>query len=432
MGKIRMILYGFIIFLIYYLIYQFYPRYIFASPLDYVNQLDLFLLGRNIFFLPFFILSLFLFIMFPVAWGIYFLSSFGKIKLPKGSEDFYPSISIIIPALNEEAVIGDSLESLLETNYPKDKLELIIVASNSTDRTVEICEKYQDKIPMKILTKSLPIKGKPAALNHAITEASHDILAFYDADLEMEPDTLHFLVRPLFNENVHAAVGNIRPSNWNVNWMTKTIALEYTNHSGAGIFTEIRNKIGLSALILGRNWCIRKDSLKKVGGFDENCLTEDLNLSYRLMAESMKIAFSPKAVISEKVPTTFKSFKQQRERWIGGYVQNVTEEMEVPKKEVIPNMIMITQFQPMVDFSIFLLIASLIFLFIFNQVFLFMWFLIPSLCMTGVILNGIRKYGQKRFGLILYYPTAIFLNTFMLSLQFKRKKTTEWEKTILE
>lgn len=432
MGKIRIILYALIILAIYSLLYMLYPRLLFTSSYDYVNGLDAFFLGRNPFFTPFFILSIFLFIMFPVSYGVYFLASFGKIKYPQGSEDYHPKVSILMPALDEAGVIGASIESILNSNYPKENLELIIIASGSTDNTVEICRKYQDKVTMKILTKELSVAGKPAALNYGLEETSHEILAFYDADLKMESDTLHNLVRPLADEKVSAAIGPIRPTNWNKNWLTKSITLEYANHTGAGIFPEVRNRLGLSALLLGRNWCIRKEALNKVGKFDENCLTEDLNLAYRLIGQGLKIQLSPKAIIYETVPSTFKSFKQQRERWIGGYVQTVAEEKSAPKSAAIPSTVMITQFQPIVDFSLIMAIIALIFLFVFQQVFLFFWFIFVSIFIFGLVLNSIRKYGQGRYSLLLCYPYAIFLNTFMLTLQFKRGKTKEWQKTVLE
>ena len=379
----------------------------------------------------FFLDSDFLFVVFVLLYGISFMASFGSADYPKGSEDFTPAISILLPAINEEKVIGNTLDSFSKTNYPKDKLELIAITSGSTDKTTEICREYQNQLTIKILTDPLPKKGKPAALNYGLKEASHDIICVYDADIQLQADTLQYLVRHFYDPEVAATCGPVLVRNWGVNKLTKGIALEYTVLSGTGLYFEIRNRLGRNLWVLGRNYGIRKEVIEEFGGWNEEALTEDLHLSAQLSAAKKKVKFAPHAFISENVPSTYEAFTRQRRRWVGGYSQSLKSAMELDKRTVILRNFGMMHFGHIADFSVGALVTALIFALI--GYFYLMLICITIFCFTfGMVVNAVRKYGEAKYRLLLYYLVFIFVNMYMFVNQFRSTEGLEWEKTNIE
>lgn len=427
MGKIRILIYGSIIVAIFAIIHILFPR----AWSIWLRDFDAFLIGANGMFLGFLILGSFLFFAFVLLYGINFFASFGKIKYPPGSENFTPAVSMLIPAFNEEKVIGNTFESLLKLNYPKAELEVIVIASGSNDKTVAICEQFQDRLNLKIITDPLPKKGKPAALNLGLRHVSHEIICVYDADTEFEPDTLRYIVRHLSNPEIAATSGPVVVRNWNDNVLTRGIALEYTYLSGTGLFHEIRATLGRSQWIMGRNYAIRKKVLEEFGGWNEDALTEDLHLSAQLWKAKKKIGYTPEARIYEKVPTTFEVLKKQRRRWIGGYKQDLGAAMELDKRTVILRNFGMMHYGNEADFSLGAIVTAIIFG-------LFGEFYIMLICITIfgfifiTIINAVRKYGNGKYRLLLYYLVFIFIDLLMFTTQFKSIKDLEWEKTSLE
>ncbi|MDH4188018.1 MAG: glycosyltransferase family 2 protein, partial [Nitrospira sp.] len=118
----------------------------------------------------------------------------GKPRQPLVREDlFHPSVSMIIPACNEEKRIERKIENTKTLRYPADKLELLFVSDGSTDRTVELIRKHAVGA---ITLIELPVRGgKAAALNAGLDHAKHDVVVFSDASIELEPDALRHIVQ---------------------------------------------------------------------------------------------------------------------------------------------------------------------------------------------------------------------------------------------
>lgn len=426
MGKMRYLIYGSIIVAIFAVIHLIFPRDL-SRWLQRVDGLASETVGFKIFFG----FSFLFFFSFVILFGIGFMASFGKDDYPKGSETFTPPISVLLPAMNEEKVIGTSLEAFVNSKYPKENLEIIVIASGSTDKTVEICQEYQDRLNIKILTDALPKKGKPAALNVGLKQSSHDIIIVYDADAHLRETTLQYLVRHFQDSGVSATAGPVLVRNWNINKLTKGIALEYTFLSGTGLYHEIRNRLGRNLWVMGRNYAIRKSVLEEFGGWNEDALTEDLHLSAQLSAANKRVKFSPQAFISENVPITYEAFKHQRRRWVGGYSQSLKEAMELDKRTVILRNFGMMHFGHIADFSMGALATTLIFGF--TGYFYLMLICATVFCFTfGMIVNSVRKYGEGKYRLLLYIPIYIFVNLYMFINQFRSTEGLEWEKSIRE
>ena len=142
----------------------------------------------------------------------------------------WPAVSILVPARNEARVIARTLESLCALDYPRDQLEIIIIDDGSEDGTAAIVKELAgDDRRIRCLTVApeLSGRGKAAALRIAVAEASHKLLAIYDADNRPEPGSLRALVAALLADpNLAATVGKFRTINRKHNLLTRLINIE--------------------------------------------------------------------------------------------------------------------------------------------------------------------------------------------------------------
>jgi len=146
------------------------------------------------------------YVLFP---GILYLLSRNK----NPNQDFYsedelPSVSILIAAYNEEAVIGQKIESVLNTGYPKDKLSIYIGSDNSSDNTNTILEEFEKKYPLIHCIYFKERTGKPGIINHLVNLTGDDILIMTDANIMFVEDTIYKLVRHFKNPAVGIVGGN--------------------------------------------------------------------------------------------------------------------------------------------------------------------------------------------------------------------------------
>ncbi|WP_073201132.1 glycosyltransferase family 2 protein [Gracilibacillus kekensis] len=134
---------------------------------------------------------------------------------------YYPSVSIPIPAHNEEMVIEDTLEAMSNLRYPTQQLQVLVINDNSNDRTGEICEAYAKRFPYIQVIHTKPPnggKGKSAALNNGLAHSTGEVICVYDADNTPEADSVYWLVLGLVNDpKAGAIVGKFRVLNANKN-----------------------------------------------------------------------------------------------------------------------------------------------------------------------------------------------------------------------
>jgi len=236
------------------------------------------------------------------------------------SHNLLPSVSILIPAHNEEKVIDKLLERLIDLDYPREKLEIIVINDNCTDGTSEILAQWKRKAP-NILGVNMPWRnsgaGKAAALNYGLKFAHHDVIAVYDADNWPERDSLIQLCSALIRDkNLAAATGKFRAYNRNHNLLTRlinieSIAFQWIIQAGRWQFLKI-------AFLPGTNFVIHKSVLEELGGWDEEALTEDTELSFRIYERGYRILFLPSATTWEQEPERISTWVRQRTRWARG------------------------------------------------------------------------------------------------------------------
>lgn len=238
----------------------------------------------------------------------------------QGTDDL-PGVSILLPAHNEEMVIEQTLASLLALRYPAEFLEILVIDDASTDRTGELAARVATQhaqVRLLQIPKGVGGRGKAAALNTGLSHARYPILAIYDADNTPEPDSLAYLVRQLQRHPELAAVlGKFRCRNRHRNWLTRFVNIE-------GISFQWMIQAGRWMLMRfcslpGTNYVIRREALEKVGGWDEQALTEDAELTLRLYEAGYLVKFAPYAVTWEQEPETLRVWWRQRNRWVRGY-----------------------------------------------------------------------------------------------------------------
>ena len=231
-----------------------------------------------------------------------------------------PAISLMIPAHNESLVITQTLEGLVRLEYPKDRLEILVINDGSTDDTADQVIKIarQDsRVRLLNVPKELAARGKSAALNRGLKECSHGVIGVFDADNVPESDSVLSLARQLAaNPELGAVIGKFRCNNKNRNLLTRFINLE--SLAFQWIVQAGRWRLLRVATLPGTNYLIRRSILEELGGWDEQALTEDAELSIRIYQGGYLIKFVPYAVTWEQEPETLRVWFKQRVRWARG------------------------------------------------------------------------------------------------------------------
>jgi len=391
-------------------------------------------LGNWLFIFPF--IGLMFLLALIIGYGIFFLASFGKGYRMK--EEYYPDITIMIPSKNEKVLLEQTLDSLLKTTYPKEHIQLILLTGESTDGTTEFSQQFAEKYGsmMDIKTNSeVPTNpGKPAKLNLGIEYIKHDIVVFYDCGNILVPECLTHLVNPFQFEQYNAVIGSLSVKNWKDNVLTRGIMLEYGLCCGGGLLFETRNRLGCSAFLFGRNIALRTKYLKKYGGFNENSLTEDLYLQVLLNLDGVDILFVPQAKAYDTVPDNVEVLKMQRTRWMAGFTLDAPELMEMEGEEKTGKAIIIPRNLTMFIFAntdtnfLIPIVLSVLFFFI-SEYYLLIWTLSWIIFNVGYFINAIRKYSDKHYSLLFYWPVSGWIHFYHFIRQFTLPEDMSWEQT---
>ena len=231
-----------------------------------------------------------------------------------------PTCTILIPAHNEEKVIGATLESMLQLDYPKDKLKIVVVNDGSSDSTKSIIGQYV-KRDSRVVLYDVPAgeggKGKSRALNLGFRQTDSEIVAIYDADNTPHRDSLRYLATQLEKQaELGAVIGKFRTVNKNETLLTRFINIETLSFQS--MLQAGRWQMHNIATLPGTNFVIRSSLIRQLGGWDEEALTEDSELSIRIYEAGYKIKFIPYALTYEQEPQEWRVWLKQRMRWVRG------------------------------------------------------------------------------------------------------------------
>ncbi|MFW9782593.1 MAG: glycosyltransferase [Candidatus Heimdallarchaeota archaeon] len=429
----KILLYGSICVAFFVIMYMYFPLSWSSGVKRAIDRFFLDTLTNWWYIFP--LIGLFMLLGFIAFYGIHFLASFGsgyKVKTP-----YYANISILIASKNERILLERTLESIVKADYPKEKIQLVIIVSGSTDDTVEYCYKFLSEnkaLDIQVLTDHLPKKGKPSALNYGLKQVKNEIVVLYDSGCILEKDTLKNLINPFQNDNINAVIGPVLVANWKANNLTRGILLDYATISGGGITFETKNRLGASAYAFGRNFAVSTKYLIKYGGFNEDSMTEDLYLSVLLNLDDVLIHFSPKAKVYEYVPTTWDILVKQRTRWMAGYIFDMPQLMAMEGENKNGKSIIIARNMTMmlignIDTWIPIVILFAILQILIGEWFLLSWTLSCLFFQFGYLFNAVRKYGDSHYSLLLIFFISGYIHLYMFLRQFSLPKEISWEKT---
>mgnify|MGYP006171626067 CR=1 FL=1 len=233
----------------------------------------------------------------------------------------WPLVTVFIAAHNEEKVIAGCLQALLNTNYPLERLKVVPVNDRSTDRTREIIDDWVSRYPGRIVpfhrTKGKP--GKAAALKDALQHAQGDIVIIFDADYVPGRGLLKQLVAPFFDPEVGAVMGRVVPVNTGVNLLTRMLDLERSG--GYQVDQQARMNLRLVPQYGGTVGGVRASAVAAVGGWHDDTLAEDTDITFRLLIAGWKTVYNNRAECYEEVPEEWAVRLRQVKRWAKGHNQ---------------------------------------------------------------------------------------------------------------
>ena len=284
--------------------------------------------------------------------------------------EFEPTVSILIPARDEEKVIGRLLQRMVELTYPKDKLQVIVIDDGSSDSTGRIADEYSSRygfIEVLHREKRDGGKGKAVAMNAGFKHSTGEILLCFDADYYPEKGIVEKLAKEFADPNVGAVQGRVVVLNEPQNIVTRLVALERIG--GYRVDQEARNDLGLIAQFGGTVGGFRRSLLESLGGWDESILAEDTDLTFRVYLAGYKVRYIGDAECYEEAVDNWKAYRNQRYRWARGHMQccfkhslKVLKSKNLEVKEKIDGLLLLNvYFMPVIVLVSFIIGVPLIF-----------------------------------------------------------------------
>ncbi|MEM3373886.1 MAG: glycosyltransferase [Candidatus Woesearchaeota archaeon] len=261
---------------------------------------------------------------FGLFTGIYFLLTLFEnkenIRINGLNYHNLPIVSVIVPAFNEEKSIAKTLKSLLDLKYPKNKLQIIVVDDGSTDNTYNVAM----SIKKRYNAKNLEIYkkengGKGSALNYGLKKAKGVFVGALDADSFVDKMALLNILPYFKNKKVMAVTPSLKV------YQPKSILqrIQMVEYMIGVFLRKIFSFLGSIHVTPGPFTIYRKEFFDKYGFYDENNLTEDIEIALRIQKNGFEIENSIDAEVYTVSPYHFKPLLNQRIRWYLGFIENV-------------------------------------------------------------------------------------------------------------
>jgi len=233
----------------------------------------------------------------------------------------YPSVSMVVPCFNEDKTLAATITSLLNLEYPKDKLEVLVIDDGSTDNTRTIGEEMAARhANVKYFYKENG--GKYTALNFAIERSSSELVGCLDADSFVERDALLEVVKKFDEDTSTCAIVPVMKVHNPKTLLEVMQAAEYT----FGIFVKkMFDNLGAISVLPGPFSIYRRDVFSIVGPFRHAHNTEDMEIAFRIQKHGLKIVNAHTAFVYTTVPSSVRTLVKQRTRWTQGFLQNLQD-----------------------------------------------------------------------------------------------------------
>jgi len=235
------------------------------------------------------------------------------------SREDWPYVSLLVAAKNEEAVIARFVESICNVDYPIDRYEVWAIDDHSSDGTPLVLEQLTKQYPqLKVFRRGANASGgKSGALNQVLPLTRGEFVGIFDADATVTPDLLRRVLPVFDGEKVGAVQVRKAIANASVNFWTRGQEAEMALDS---FFQQQRIAIGGIGELRGNGQFMRRNALERCGGWNEETITDDLDLTVRLHLDRWDIEFLAFPAVSEEGVTNARALWHQRNRWAeGGY-----------------------------------------------------------------------------------------------------------------
>lgn len=282
---------------------------------------------------------MFLAVYVQVFFLVTFLENRGKILIRHGKIKLssYPPVTIIVPCWNEEKTILKTVHSLLDLNYPKDKLKVMLVDDGSTDGTWNVIQRFKDHKNIEIFRK--PNGGKYTVLNMGIEKVTTDFFGCLDADSIVDGEALVRMMDYFARDKDAMAVTPSIIVHNPKNIIQQAQKIEYY----ISVFAKrMLGFLGAIHVTPGPFTIFKKEVFDKLGPYNHAHNTEDMEIAYRMQKNHYKIDYCNDAYVYTNTPNTIKKLYKQRLRWIYGFINNTIDYRDVLLKKKYGNFSMFT------------------------------------------------------------------------------------------
>jgi cellulose synthase/poly-beta-1,6-N-acetylglucosamine synthase-like glycosyltransferase len=229
----------------------------------------------------------------------------------------FPTVTIVVPAHNEERVIVRTLDSLYNTKYPASKLEVIIADDGSTDSTAQAVRRFRrthrDRCRIRLIRR--PNRGKASVLNYAIQRhARGELIMCLDADSYLLPDSLSHAVAHFRDRQVLALSSNVNV----IEDSTLLSLIQRFEYIVCYHMKRGQAQWGAEYIIGGIGSMFRRSMLQKVSYYDTNTMTEDIDLTFKILVNKSKrekIVFAADSIVYTEAVHSLGALMRQRYRW---------------------------------------------------------------------------------------------------------------------
>src|ERR1700730_5383229 len=233
----------------------------------------------------------------------------------------WPNVTVLVAAHNEEKVVAHILVALMAVSYPEDKLRVVPVNDRSTDGTRQIIDQFVEAYPGRIqpFHREGGKGGKAAALKDAMALVETEVILIFDADYIPGSGLIKQLTAPFFDPEVGGVMGRVVPMNCGANLLTRLLDLERSG--GYQVDQQARMNLHLVPQHGGTVAGVRLSALREIGGWNDRTLTEDTDLTYRLLLHGWKTVYQNRSECYEEVPETWQVRIKAIMRWAKGHNQ---------------------------------------------------------------------------------------------------------------
>lgn len=234
----------------------------------------------------------------------------------------WPSLTVTVPAYNEEDTLEATLDSIIQAEYPGDRLEIIVVDDGSTDGTAAIAREYEERGDITFVSQEN--QGKGGALNTALERASTELFAVVDADSHLREKSLKNVVARMNGDT--AAVASSMKVEKPGNLLQKVQMMEYVVNVFSRKLFERINSIHVTP---GPLSVYQREKIEEIGGFDPDSRVEDQEICFRLQKQHEKLKTARDGEAYTVAPDNFKDYYRQRRRWYAGTFETLLQHRDM-------------------------------------------------------------------------------------------------------